>query len=178
MRAMPRRGFVSDHFCHRKIGLTKAVCNYRDPWGAHCHWYIAAMYQHEHTIRVRYGETDQMGYVYYGDYAEYLEVGRVEALRSLGFPYRRLEEEGMMLPVHDLHITYHKPARYDDLLTIRTTIPVLPSVRMKFTYELRNEAGELLCEAATTLVFVDSTTMRPMRGPDELAKALAPFFTT
>jgi len=141
------------------------------------HWYIAAMYSHEHTIRVRYGETDQMGYVYYGDYAEYLEVGRVEALRSLGFPYRRLEEEGMMLPVHDLHITYHKPARYDDLLTIRTTITELPNVRMKFTYEIRNASAELLCEASTTLVFVDSTTMRPMRGPDELVKALTPFFT-
>ena len=82
------------------------------------------------TMRVRYGETDQMGYVYYGDYAEYLEVGRVEALRSLGFPYRRLEEEGVMLPVHDLRITYHKPARYDDLLTIRTIIKALPSVRI------------------------------------------------
>lgn len=136
------------------------------------------MYDHEHTIRVRYGETDQMGYVYYGDYAEYLEVGRVEALRSLGFPYRRLEEEGMMLPVHDLHITYHKAARYDDLLTVRTMITKLPSVRMVFTYEIRNEQGELLCEAATTLVFVDRGNMRPRRGPEELVNILAPYFAS
>ncbi len=131
-----------------------------------------AMFIHDHPIRVRYGETDQMGYVYYGDYAEYLEVGRVEALRSLGFSYRRLEEEGVMLPVHDLHITYHKPARYDDLLTIRTMISTLPAVRIIFNYELRNEAGDLLCEAATTLVFVDKATMRPMRAPEALIEAM------
>ena len=130
------------------------------------------MFTHDHTIRVRYGETDQMGYVYYGDYAEYLEVGRVEALRSLGFPYRRLEEEGVKLPVHDLRITYHKPARYDDLLTIRTMIEKMPSVRIIFRYELRNEVGELLCEAATTLVFVESATMRPMRAPDALLEVM------
>ncbi len=134
------------------------------------------MFKHDTMVRVRYGETDQMGYVYYGDYAEYLEVGRVEALRSLGFAYRRLEEEGVMLPVHDLNITYHQPARYDDLITVRTIIPQVPSVRMVFNYELRNEAGTLLCEASTTLVFVDRTTMRPRRAPDELLKMLSPHF--
>jgi acyl-CoA thioester hydrolase len=134
------------------------------------------MFQHETTLRVRYGETDQMGYVYYGDYAEFLEVGRVEALRSLGFPYRRLEEEGVMLPVLELSLKYHRPARYDDLVTVRTTITALPSVRIAFTYELHNEGGELLTEASTTLVFVDRTTMRPARAPQALIEVLRPYF--
>ena len=138
--------------------------------------YIPAMFSHETQVRVRYGETDQMGYVYYGDHAEYFEVGRVEALRSLGFPYRRLEEEGVMLPVRELHTIYHQPARYDDLITIRTTITALPTVRIEFRYELYNEAGVLLCEARTTLVFVDRSTMRPRRAPDALVSALARFF--
>lgn len=138
--------------------------------------YFDRMITHDTDLRVRYGETDQMGYVYYGDYAEYFEVGRVEALRSLGFPYRRLEEEGVMLPVHDLRITYHKPARYDDLLTIRTIIRTLPSVRIVFDYEVRNESGDLLCEAATTLVFVDRATMRPRRAPDAFLAAMAKHF--
>lgn len=131
------------------------------------------MFMHETTIRVRYGETDQMGFVYYGDYAEFLEVGRVEALRSLGFPYRRLEEEGVMLPVHDLHVTYHQPARYDDLITVRTFIEKLPSVRIDFRYEVLDPDGELLTEANTTLVFVDRATMRPCRAPQDLVDALA-----
>jgi len=136
-----------------------------------------SMYTHETSFRVRYGETDQMGYVYYGDYAEYFEVGRVEALRSLGFPYRRLEEEGVMLPVHDMQVRYHKPARYDDLITVRTSIEALPNVRVVFRYELRNEADELLTEASTTLVFVDSGSMRPCRAPQHLLDALAPYFS-
>ena len=135
------------------------------------------MFQHKTTLRVRYGETDQMGYVYYGDYAEFLEVGRVEALRSLGFPYRRLEEEGVMLPVLDLTVKYHRPAHYDDLITVWTSITALPSVRIAFTYELRNESGELLTEASTTLVFVDRTTMRPARAPQALLEALRPYFS-
>jgi len=134
------------------------------------------MFKHDTTVRVRYGETDQMGYVYYGDYAEYLEVGRVEALRSLGFAYRRLEEEGIMLPVHDLRLIYHQPARYDDLITITTIIAQVPLVRMVFNYELRNEAGTLLCEASTTLVFVDRITMRPRRAPEELLTMLSAYF--
>lgn len=135
-----------------------------------------AMFQHDAELRVRYGETDQMGYVYYGDYAEYFEVGRVEALRRLGYAYRRLEEQGVMLPVRDLRITYHKPARYDDLLTVRTRITALPDVRIVFDYEVINADGVLLCEAMTTLIFVDSATMRPRRAPEELLATLRPFF--
>jgi acyl-CoA thioester hydrolase len=135
----------------------------------------AAMFTHDTTLRVRYGETDQMGYVYYGDYAEYLEVGRVEALRMLGFPYRRLEEEGVMLPVHELSVRYHQPARYDDELTVRTIIDHLPSVRIEFRYEIRNASGQLLTDASTTLVFVDKATMRPTRAPEALLAVLRPW---
>jgi acyl-CoA thioester hydrolase len=134
------------------------------------------MFTHETQLRVRYGETDQMGYVYYGDYAEYLEVGRVEALRTVGFPYRRLEEEGVMLPVHELRITYHQPARYDDLITVRTTIGEMPGVRIRFTYEIRNAEGMLLTEAMTVLVFVDRATMRPRRAPDAFLQAMEDYF--
>ncbi len=133
------------------------------------------MYLHDTSIRVRYGETDQMGFVYYGDYAEFFEVGRVEALRSLGFPYRRLEEEGVMLPVHDMQVTYHQPARYDDLITVRTMIEVMPSVRIVFRYEVLSPSGELLTDARTTLVFVDRATMRPCRAPQDLLAALASY---
>ena len=135
------------------------------------------MYTQETSFRVRYGETDQMGYVYYGNYAEYFEVGRVEALRHLGFPYRKLEAEGVMLPVHDLQVRYHRPALYDDLVTLRTTIVSMPGVRIVFSYELRNEQGELLTEASTTLVFVNSADKRPCRAPQPLLDALAPYFS-
>jgi len=131
------------------------------------------MFMHETTIRVRYGETDQMGFVYYGDYAEFLEVGRVDELRIIGFPYRRWEEEGVMLPVYDLHVTYHQPARYDDLITVRTFIEAMPSVRIVFRYEVLAPDGELLTEARTTLVFVDRATMKPCRAPQPLLDALA-----
>lgn len=134
------------------------------------------MFVHETTLRVRYGETDRMGYVYYGDYAEFFEVGRVEALRSLGFPYKRIEDEGVMLPVHDLSVRYHQPALYDDLLTIRTRITALPTVRIVFEYDVLNATGVLLTEASTTLVFVDRASMRPCRAPLALVEALRPSF--
>lgn len=134
------------------------------------------MYSHQTSLRVRYAETDRMGYVYYGTYAQYFEVGRVEALRSLGLSYRRMEEQGVILPVRDLSTTYHKPAFYDDLLTVRTTIQALPSVRIRFAYEVWNEEGVLLTEALTTLVFIDRATNRPCRAPADLLEKLAPHF--
>ncbi|MBL0126209.1 MAG: acyl-CoA thioesterase [Flavobacteriales bacterium] len=134
------------------------------------------MFVQETKLRIRYAETDRMGYVYYGRYAELFEVGRVEALRNVGFRYRDLEDAGVMLPVRDLRITYHKPARYDDELTIRTTITALPSVRIDFAYEVIDHDGTLLTDGSTTLIFVDGSTMRPRRAPEELVKALAPYF--
>ena len=113
------------------------------------------MYTNEIQIRVRYAETDRMGYVYYGHYAAYFEVARVEMLRSLGFSYKKLEDEGVILPVLDYNIKYIRPGYYDDLLTIKTTIKELPTARMRFNYETFNEKKELINIAETTLVFVN-----------------------
>ncbi len=138
--------------------------------------YLPGMFSHITQVRVRYGETDRMGYVYYGVYAQYFEVGRVEALRSLGLSYKRMEDDGIMLPVHDLHVKYHKPAFYDDQLTITTRIIAIPSVRIVFNYEVRNEQDELITEASTTLVFIDKSTGRPCRAPQALIDLFTPYF--
>ncbi len=126
------------------------------------------MFLHETKIRVRYSETDQMGFVYYGNYAAYLEVGRVEALRFAGFPYKDLEARGVLLPVVNLTINYKKPAVYDDLLTIKTTIQQVPSVKIVFESSIYNEQGDLIVEASVTLVCIDGITKRPIKGPDDL----------
>lgn len=130
------------------------------------------MYTSESTIRVRYGETDQMGYCYYGNYAQFYEVGRVEALRNLGFSYRSLEESGIMLPVLEFKIKYHKPAFYDDLLKVKTTVHEINGARMLFTYEMFNEKNELLNSGETTLVFISKETNRPCAAPGELVERL------
>ncbi|MBC7412341.1 MAG: acyl-CoA thioesterase [Bacteroidia bacterium] len=123
------------------------------------------MYSHTSQVRVRYGETDQMGYVYYGNYALYYETGRVEMLRSLGMSYRSMEEQGVMLPVLSLNCKYILPAKYDDLLTIKTTLVAQPNVRISFEYEIYNEEQLLVNKGDTTLVFVSSTTGKPMQAP-------------
>jgi len=134
------------------------------------------MYASETQIRVRYSETDKMGYVYYGNYPTYYEVARTEALRKLGTTYNELEESGVMMPVVDLKIKYLKAAFYDDLLTIRTTVKEVPDKHMQFFYEVYNEAGVLLNTAETTLVFVSADTMRRVRCPqwmqDVMKKAM------
>jgi acyl-CoA thioester hydrolase len=128
-------------------------------------------------IRVRYGETDQMGYLYYGNYALYYEVGRAEAIRELGFTYRQLEEMGIMMPVSELNIHYYRPALYDDLITVKTILKELNNgARIQFHSELYNEAGQLLNKGVTTLVFYDPKEKRPCNPPAELYDRLAPFF--
>jgi acyl-CoA thioester hydrolase len=134
------------------------------------------MFVNEVQLRVRYAETDQMGYVYYGNYATYFEVGRVESLRTLGLSYRELEESGIMLPVLEYHSKFFKPAKYDDLLTIRTIIKEMPSVRIKFEYEVLNETKEILCKGETTLVFVKSETKRPCPAPLDFIESIKKFF--
>ena len=131
-----------------------------------------SLYTSEHFLRVRYGETDQMGYVYYGNYAEYFEVARVEMLRELGVPYQQLEESGVILPVYDLHVRYKRPATYDEMLCIRTELLECTATRVKFSYAVYNEAKVLLNEAETTLVFVDKATGKPTRAPRNLLDAL------
>lgn len=133
------------------------------------------MYKSETTVRVRYAEIDQMGYCYYGNYATYFEVGRVEALRSLGIRYRDLEESGVMLPVLNVQINYKRPARYDDQLTIETRITELPSARIRFEYTCtRND--EVLTTGETTLAFLRTSDHRPVRAPEHLLNALQPYF--
>lgn len=134
------------------------------------------MYKDEIKIRVRYSETDKMGYVYYGNYATYLEVARVEMLRNLGLSYKKMEDEGIMLPVADFHIRYIKPAYYDDLLTVKTTIIRNPVTKIEFTYEMFNEEGLLLNTAETVLVFVDIKSAKPCRAPDYFLEKLKDYF--
>ncbi len=127
-------------------------------------------------VRIRYAETDQMGYVYYGNYAQFFEIGRVEALRALGYTYRFMEDNGVMMPVAHMDIDYHKPAKYDDLIQISTFIKSMPTVKMVFEHEIHNEAGLLLATGKTILVFVDMTSQKITRSPEFLTQALAPHF--
>ena len=131
------------------------------------------MKEHEFNVRVRYAETDQMGVVYHGNYAQYFEMGRVEWLRNLGISYKWMEENGVMLPVVSLSINYKKPARYDDLLTVKTIFKSQTSVKIEFDYEIYNEKLELLTIASSTLVFVDMKTSRPTVPPEYVKEKLA-----
>ena len=123
-------------------------------------------------IRVRYGETDKMGIVYYGNYALYLEEGRTEWLRTLGFSYKYMEAHNVELPVVNLNINFKQPAYYDDLITVTSTLKEIPSVKIEFYYEIHNQEGKLLVTATTTLVFVNSTTKKLMKAPDYLLEKL------
>lgn len=134
------------------------------------------MFQAETQIRVRYAETDQMGYVYYGNYAMYFEVARVEAMRSAGFSYREMEDNGVMMPVLESHFRYLKPGKYDELLTIKTLIPELPGVRIRFEYEVLNEKEEVITQGWTTLAFLKKDSHQPTRPPENLLALLKPFF--
>ncbi|MBC8112135.1 MAG: acyl-CoA thioesterase [Verrucomicrobia bacterium] len=134
------------------------------------------MYKFSYQIRVCYADTDQMGYVYYGNYARYYEIARVEALRNLGFSYKQLEASGVMMPVYDLHTRYLQAARYDDLLTVEVFVKEMPKVRMIFDYEIFNESKSLLTTGSTTLVFINMINSRLCLIPEALAKKLAIFF--
>jgi acyl-CoA thioester hydrolase len=136
------------------------------------------MYTASTQIRVRYGETDQMGYLYYGYYALYYEVGRAEAIRQLGFTYRELEETGIMMPVAEMNAKYYRPALYDDLITVKTILKEIPEgSKIHFHSELYNEAGTLLNVGVTTLVFYDMKKKKKVHMPKDLMNRLQPFFT-
>jgi len=123
------------------------------------------MNYHQTQFRVRYSETDQMRVVYHGNYAQYFEVGRVEWLRNKGVSYKWMEENGIMLPVVSLTMNYKKPARYDELLTLKTILKNQTTVKIEFDYELYNESGELLTTGNSILVFVDMKTGKPVVPP-------------
>ncbi|MCS6973154.1 MAG: acyl-CoA thioesterase [Cyclobacteriaceae bacterium] len=134
------------------------------------------MYQAETFVRVRYGETDQMGYVYYGYYAMYYEVARVEALRKLGLTYKSLEAMGIIMPVLENHSYFLAPGRYDEQLRIVTTIRQKPTVRIRFDYDIFNEANELINRGETLLAFIDRKSGRPTRPPQVMMEVLKPYF--
>lgn len=135
------------------------------------------MYVSDTTVRVRYAETDQMNIVYYGNYAQYFEVGRVEAIRQLGITYKDIEAMGIMLPVVELHCKYLRPARYDDLLTVRTMLREMPKDhRLEFYQEVYNEDQKLLTTGRVVLYFVKSLTMEKTAMPEEMHERLKPFF--
>jgi acyl-CoA thioester hydrolase len=134
------------------------------------------MYQSETSVRVRYGETDQMAYVYYGNYAMYYEVARVESLRRLGVTYKELEASGVMMPVLENHSKFLAPGRYDELLRIVVTIREMPSVKIRFQYDIYNEENKLIHQGETLLAFVDTKSGRPCRPPAMMVNVLQPFF--
>lgn len=130
------------------------------------------MREHQFSVRVRYAETDQMAVVYHGNYAQYFEMGRVEWLRNLGVSYKWMEDNGIMLPVVSLIMNYKRPARYDDLLTVKTIFKSQTSVKIEFDYEIYNEKGELLTTGYSMLVFVDMKTSKPTIPPSYVVEKL------
>ena len=134
------------------------------------------MYISETKVRVRYAETDQMGYVYYGNYATYYEVGRVESIRKLGLTYKSLEAEGVMMPVLENHSRFIQAAKYDEELSVKTTIREMPGVKIGFYYEIYNESGELIHEGNTILVFINMESGRPCKPPVKMQMLLKPYF--
>lgn len=134
------------------------------------------MFSSELKLRVRYAETDRMGFVYYGNYATYFEVARVEALREMGLSYKAIEDSGIILPVLEFGIKYFKPAFYDDELTIKTVIKKMPATRIHFEFETFNEKNILLNVSHVTLVFVDSKSLKPCTAPAEFTEAMKKYF--
>ena len=134
------------------------------------------MYEASTKIRVRYSETDRMGYVYYGNYAQYYEIGRVELFRSLGFSYRELEDSGINMPVIDMKTKYIRPATYDEVLTIKTIVPEMPALKICFRYEIYNADDELINSGETNLAFVDKNKQKPIKTPDWFKAKLSEYF--
>ena len=130
------------------------------------------MKSHTSFVKVRYSETDQMGVVHHGNYAQYLELSRIEWLEKLGISYRSMEENGMMLPVYEMSFKFLKPAFFDDKLKIVTRLKKLPNVKIEFSYEIYNQHKELLTTASTTLVVMDSKTRRPVKCPEYIIEKL------
>jgi len=131
------------------------------------------MKSHSSYVKVRYAETDQMGVVYHGNYAQYLEIARIEWLAALGISYKKMEEEGVMLPVYELNLRFKKSAKFDDVLQIDTKLSKTPGVRIEFTYEIYNQHEELLTEASTTLIFMSIEQNRPIKCPQYILDLLA-----
>lgn len=137
------------------------------------------MYESTTQIRVRYAETDQMNVVYYGNYAQYFEVGRVESIRQLGYTYKDMETSGIIMPVVEMHVRYLRPATYDDLLTVKTTLRELPdNHRCEFFQDVYNEQGKLLAAGRVVLYYLTADTRQKTLIPGALKEKLLPYFKT
>jgi len=134
------------------------------------------MYTHQLSLRVRYGDTDRMGYVYYGNYAYYYEQARAEAIRDAGISYKEIEDSGTMMPITRMNTKYIQPAYYDELLTIKTTIPSMPGRIIAFHYQVFNQNGALINEGETHLIFIDINTKKVKTAPEILVEKLKPYF--
>lgn len=130
------------------------------------------MLSHQIYYRVCYADTDQMGYVYYGNYARFYEIARVETLRCIGVSYKVLEDAGIGLPVYENYSKFHAPALYDDLLRVECTLIKMPSARIEFEYKIYNETEVLLHEGKTTLVFMDLVSKKVVKAPEWLISAI------
>jgi acyl-CoA thioester hydrolase len=135
------------------------------------------MYESTTQTRVRYAETDQMNVVYYGNYAQYFEIGRVESMRALGFTYKRMEGEGIIMPVVELHTRFLRPATYDDLLTIKTQVRALPlSYHIEFFQDVLNNENKLLAAGRVVLYFLKKETWKRVNIPEDMKEALSKYF--
>ena len=135
------------------------------------------MFVTETRLRIHYALTDQMGVVYYGHYAQFYEIGRTEAIRQIGFTYKEIEAMGIIMPVVDMHSRFLRPAKYDDLITIKTLVKEMPAHhKIIFHSEIYNEKDELLNTGETTLFFIDAKTMKRCEMPEVLKEKLAQYF--
>lgn len=135
------------------------------------------MYVSSTQIRIHYALTDQMGMVYHGHYAQFYEIGRSEAIRQLGYTYKDIEAMGIIMPVVDIHSRFLRPAKYDDLITVKTTLKELPTAhKIIFHSEIYNEAGELLNVGDVTLYLMDAASMKRSNMPAALREKVEQFF--
>jgi acyl-CoA thioester hydrolase len=134
------------------------------------------MFCSETMIRVRYGETDRMGYLYYGHYPEYFEVSRTDMIRSLGLSYKGIEDRGIIMPVRSLKVDYRIPAQYDEMLRVKSCLSKLPEIKLDIDYEIFNQQDKLICTGNTVLAFVDAKSRRPRRAPDFFLEAVRKYF--
>lgn len=131
------------------------------------------MKTHQTYVKVRYAETDQMGVVHHGNYAQYLEMARIDWLAQLDISYGAMEKEGIMLPVYSMEFKFLKPAVFDDILKIETRLKKLPGVKIEFSYSIFNQEEILLTTASTILVFMDAVTKKPVRCPQYILDKLS-----
>jgi acyl-CoA thioester hydrolase len=134
------------------------------------------MYSYETIIRVRYNETDRMGYLHHSVYASYFEIARTEMMRNLGISYKEMEDSGILLPVYALNISFRQPAFYDDNLTVKSMLTMLPVVKLIIEYEVINQNRQLICTATSTNVFISASSRKPIRAPESLIQKFNGFF--